>query len=189
MRTLTYYVASTIDGFIAAPDGDFDFFPVEPDLVEWISRTYPETIPTHLRLALGLGDVPNRTFDTVVMGRGTYAPGPASGFPSPYSHLRQYVFAHGLAAPDDVTVVEGDPVAFVRELKAQDGSGIYLAGGGDLAGQLRGEIDELVVKLNPLLAGAGVPVLRHEFAPQRLTLTAAEPLPSGVVVLRYRRDA
>jgi dihydrofolate reductase len=186
MRTLTYYVASSIDGFIAGPGGAVDFYPAEPDLLDWISATYPETLPTPVRQALGV-DTPNRAFDTVVMGRGTYEPGPAAGFPSPYAHLKQYVFAHGVTAPDDVTVVDGDPVELIRKLKAEDGLGIYLAGGGNLAGQLRDEIDEWVVKLSPVLVGSGVPVLPHDFAPQRLTLAGAEPLPSGVVVLHYRR--
>jgi dihydrofolate reductase len=131
MRTLTYYVASSIDGFIAGPGGAVDFYPAEPDLLDWISATYPETLPTPVRQALGV-DTPNRAFDTVVMGRGTYEPGPAAGFPSPYAHLKQYVFAHGVTAPDDVTVVDGDPVELIRKLKAEDGLGIYLAGGGNL---------------------------------------------------------
>jgi len=187
MRTLTYYVASSIDGFIAGPDGAFDFYPVEPDLVDWIKERYPETLPAHVRQALGIADTPNRTFDTLVMGRGTYAPGPAAGFPSPYSHLKQYVFAHGLTAPDDVTVVEGDPADLVRTLKAEDGLGIYLAGGGNLAGQLRDEIDEWVVKVSPIVLGGGIRVFTGDFAQERFDLTRVEPLPSGVVVLSYRR--
>ena len=187
MRTLTYYVASSVDGFIAGPDGSFDFYPAEPDLMDWIRARYPETLPTPLRRALGIDDLPNRVFDTVVMGRGTYEPGPAAGFPSPYAHLRQYVFAHGVTAPAEVTVAEGDPVEMVRRLKAEDGLGIYLAGGGNLAGQLRDEIDEWVIKLSPMLVGTGVPLLPHAFAPQRIDLIGAEPLPSGVVVLRYRK--
>ena len=86
-------------------------------------------------------------------------------FPGPYAHLEQYVFAHGLAAPADVTVVEGDPVELVRKLKAEDGLGIYLAGGGNLAGQLRDEIDEWVVKVSPVVLGAGIRVFEHAFAP------------------------
>ncbi|GAA4692435.1 dihydrofolate reductase family protein [Pseudonocardia yuanmonensis] len=190
MRTLTYYVNSSLDGFIAAPDGSYDFYPAEADLLTWITTNLPETLPTHVRAALGIAEAPNTVFDTIVMGRGTYLPGLEGGFPSPYSHLRQYVFAHGLAGvPDDVTVVEGDPAELVRTLKAEDGLGIYLAGGGNLAGQLRDEIDQLIVKLSPITLGTGIPVLTGPFAAQRWERTGTEPLPGGTVVLRYRRQA
>jgi dihydrofolate reductase len=188
MRKLVYYVAATIDGFIAGPDGTYDFFPYEPDLADWIVTHYPETLPTPHRRAIGIDDTPNAVFDTVVMGRGTYQPGLDQGVPSPYAHLIQYVVAHGLEAPE-VNVVEDDPVALVRELKAAEGRDIWLAGGGRLAGTLRDEIDEYVIKLSPVLAGAGIPVLAQGFEARRLSLTGTHPLPSGVVVLHYRRNA
>jgi dihydrofolate reductase len=190
MRKLVYYVASTIDGFIAGPDGDIDFFPFEPDLAEYIRTRYPETLPTHAREPLGIpAGTPNRVFDALVMGRGTYDPAYRHGITSPYGHLRQYVFSRSVPpAPEpEVEVVDGDPVAFVQALKKQDGMDIWLCGGGDLAGQLLPEVDELVVKLSPVIAGGGVPLVSSGFDPRRFTLRSAEPLPSGVVVLTYTR--
>jgi dihydrofolate reductase len=184
MRKLVYYVAATVDGFIAAPDGTWDFFPYEPDMADWIVAHYPETLPTAVRQAVGIDDVAPRAFDTVVMGRGTYQPALDQGIASPYAHLTQYVVAHGLRA-DGVHVVDGDPVALVRELKAAGGKDIWLAGGGTLAATLRDEIDEYVIKLSPVLAGSGIPVLAAGFDARRLTLTGTESLPSGVVILRY----
>lgn len=187
MRKLVYYVASTIDGFVAGPDGGVDHFPVEPDLVDFIREEYPETLPTHVRAALGV-DAPNRRFDTLVMGRATYDPALEAGITSPYAHLRQLVFSRSLAAPDPaVEVVAGDAAELVRGLKRQAGADIWLCGGGDLAGQLFAEVDELVVKLSPVVAGSGIPVLAREFDPARLTLSSARPLASGVVVLHYVR--
>jgi hypothetical protein len=73
MRKLTYYLGSSLDGFIAAPDGSIDAFPVTQDVIEFMAADYPETLPTHLREQLGV-TAPGRRFDTVVMGRNTYAP-------------------------------------------------------------------------------------------------------------------
>ena len=93
MRRLTYYIASTIDGFIAGPDGEFDFFPFEGDVAAAILAEYPETIPIQAREALGLTGVANKHFDRVLMGRGTYEPALAIGITSPYPQLKQYVFS------------------------------------------------------------------------------------------------
>lgn len=188
MRSLVYYVASTLDGFIAAPDGSYDFFPLEPDVAAYLAATWPQTLPTVAHPAFGIDD-PSGRFDAVVMGRGTYDPGLKAGLTSPYDHLRQYVFSRTLPPADypDVEIVAGDPVAFVRELKQQPGGDIWLCGGGQLAGQLLPEVDELVVKLHPIIAGEGIPIATRRFDPSRFTLVETRPFDSGLVVLRYRR--
>jgi dihydrofolate reductase len=73
----------------------------------------------------------------------------------------------------------------VRKLKAEPGRDILLVGGGRLAGALLGEVDELVVKLYPVVAGAGVPLFAAPFTPTALTLTATRVLERGTVVLTY----
>ncbi|MBX6722518.1 MAG: dihydrofolate reductase [Dactylosporangium sp.] len=188
MRKLVYFVASTLDGFIAAPDGSWDFFAVEPDLIAYLTSAYPETLPTAYRTSTGL-DTPNVRFDTVVMGRGTYEPALKAGITSPYAHLKQYVFSRSLpAAPDpEVEIVSGDPVPFMRELKQGDGRDIWLCGGANLAGQLLAEIDELVMKLNPVVVGTGIPLLARDFHPHRFALRESRPFDSGVVLLRYEK--
>ncbi|OJF10127.1 dihydrofolate reductase family protein [Couchioplanes caeruleus] len=191
MRKLVYYVAASLDGFIAAPDGSWEFFgPVDPDLAAFVNDRFPETIPTALREQFGV-TAPHQAFDTVVMGRGTYEPALAVGVTSPYAHLRQYVFSRTLDPATDpaVTVVADDPVPYLRELKQQPGMDIWLCGGGAFAAAVRSEIDEFVVKLNPVLAGGGVPLVGGPFDPQRLTLLDATPVgANGIVVLRYRSD-
>lgn len=185
MRSLTYYVAATLDGFIAGPGGEFDFFPFEGALRETVLAEFPETLPAHARGPLGLTDTPNRRFDTVVMGRATYEPGLQAGLTSPYPHLAQYVVSTTLQVDDpDVTVV-ADPVALVRDLKAGDGAGVWLAGGGRLAAAVRDEIDALVVKRNPLVLGAGVPLFDGPYAPRRFVPTRARDLDGGVRVEEY----
>lgn len=180
MRKLVYYVASTLDGFIAAPDGSWDFFgPVHDDMTAYINEHYPETLPMAPA---------GQKFGAVVMGRGTYEPALRAGITSPYPQLDQYVFSSTLDPSTDpaVTVVDDDPIAYVRKLKDQPGRDIWLCGGGALAAAVRSEIDEFVVKLNPVIAGGGIPLIAGPFDPRRLTLVDATPAgSSGVVVLRY----
>jgi dihydrofolate reductase len=189
MRKLTYYIASTLDGFIAGPDGQFDFFSFEGDSSAAILADYPETIPIQAREPLGLTGVANKRFDTILMGRGTYEPGLAIGVTSPYPHLKQYVFSRTLTGTDpEVEIVSSDPAELVRSLKQQDGMDIWLCGGGKLAAQLLPYIDELVIKLNPIVLGSGIPLFDGPFALTRFTLTATRPFDTGVVIMTYVRN-
>jgi dihydrofolate reductase len=190
LRKLVYYVASTLDGFIAAPDGSYDFFPVEPDVADYLVAHWPQTLPTFAHAEFGL-DRPPGCFDAVVMGRGTYDPALKVGVTSPYAHLKQYVFSRSLgpSADPEVEIVSGDPVAFIRALKRQPGRDIWLCGGGDLAGQLLSEVDELVIKLHPIVAGCGIPLANRDFDPRRFALVATRTFDSGLILLHYARSA
>jgi dihydrofolate reductase len=98
MRSLVYFVATTLDGYIAGLDrGDPDLFPFEGPHVADLLAEFPEMTPGHARPALGLND-DNRRFDTIVMGRTTYDIGRAVGLTSPYPHLRQIVVSTSVAA-------------------------------------------------------------------------------------------
>ncbi|WP_433061638.1 dihydrofolate reductase family protein [Dactylosporangium sp. CS-033363] len=80
-----------------------------------------------------------------------------------------------------------DSLALVRELKRQDGLGIWLCGGGRLAAALLPEIDELVVKQYPVVVGAGLPLFAGRYGPLPFALDDAETFASGAVILRYAR--
>lgn len=177
MRALIYYVATTLDGFIAHPDGRFDGFVPEGD---------------HIDAFFGaLSD-----FGAVLMGRRTYAVGLAEGVTSPYPMIpEQLVFSTTMQrAPDPaIELVRGDAIGRVKQLKASPGKPIWLCGGSVLAGALwqAGLIDRIVVKQNPVLFGAGLPLFAGADAPDRprtrpLTLEHLRRFDSGVVQLHYR---
>lgn len=188
MRELTYYVAVSLDGFIDGPGGDVSAFPVTGDHVEMICRDYVDTLPDVALRALGL-EAHGTRFDTTLMGWRTYA----AGFPAtrdPYPHTRQVVFSRSRTAADvpaGITVTDETPGAVVRRLKAEPGTGIWLCGGGALAGQLVDEIDRLVLKVNPVVLGSGTPLVAGAVGPSAFTLTASTPYRSGVVVNEYAR--
>ena len=192
MRKLIYYVAVTVDGFIAGPEGETDFLLAEGDHMTRLIERYPETVPGHLRAAFGLEDTPPREFDTVLMGRATHQVGVDLGVTSGYPHLRQYVFTHrpqDLPVEDGLMICDEDPVALVRRLKAEDSPlDIWLCGGGALAGQLLDEIDEFRLKISPVLLGGGIPLVAAAGpAPLPLTQRRRSDFGSGVSYVEYIR--
>lgn len=192
MRKLVYYVAVTLDGFIAGPEGGdpsgAEFFPITPDLVEFIVASYPETLPGPARDAMGITGV-GQHFDTVIEGRASYELGLAAGLDDAYPHLRHLVVSSTLGERTDlpVEIVSDDPIARVRELKAQDGLDIWLVGGGTLAHALLPEIDRLVLKVNPSVIGSGIPLVAGEFRHARFTPVGQEDLAGGVRVITLDR--
>ena len=164
MRKLTYFVASTIDGYIAAPDGGDPsgpegLFVHEGGHTDAIFTDYSDILPAPAREALGINP-PIKLFDTVIEGRGSYEVGLKAGVPDAYPHLRHYVFSRSITEnPHALSVrfVASDPCEKVRELKQQEGKKIWLVGGSKIANTLRPEIDELIIKLHPVVAGSGIP--------------------------------
>lgn len=189
MRQLIYYISLSIDGFIAGPDDEVDFYEGSDDYLQWMVSEYGDALPGHARAQLGIEAAPLSRFDTIVMGRRTYDPALSAGIASPYPQLRQYVVSRTLDRPDaGVEIIADDPLAAVRLLKAEpEGLDIYLAGGGVLAGLVLPEIDELVIKRYPVVAGAGRPAFGPEFRPTSFTLADVQRFEGGNLVESYRR--
>lgn len=190
MRRLVYYVAVSIDGFIADPSGDTSAFPVDPGTLADLFARYPETCPVQAREALGVTEPPRR-FDTVIMGRRTAQPGLEAGLSAgAYPHLHQIVASRGdTALGSGIERWDGDLDHRVAELKERPGRDIWLCGGGETAAQLIDQIDELQLKVNPVVLGAGIPLIADSARglPRSLELIASEALPAAVMLLTYRR--
>jgi dihydrofolate reductase len=171
MQHVTYFVATSIDGSIARPDDSFDFFVNEGDHV------------TDYLAAL-------KTFDAVVMGRRTYEMATKVGVNNPYPWLQTFVVSKEIGTSPDpnVTIVTDGAVDAVRALKERPGRGIYLCGGGQLAALLLEHdlVDEITIKLNPVIAGGGIPVVTKMERPTQLQLVDCKVYESGVVFLRYQ---
>ncbi|HYI57970.1 MAG TPA: dihydrofolate reductase family protein [Microlunatus sp.] len=197
MRKLVYLVASTLDGFIAETsraDPSGTVFELDGDHAAALTAEYPEMIPHHVRALLGLGEVENRHFDTVLEGRVSYQMALAQGVTNAYPHLRHLVFSTSMgAAPDPaIEIVSADALEVVRALKAEEGLDIWLCGGGSLAATLRTEIDEIHLKLNPVVLGEGAPLFDPPAAGpgtviDRFRLISAQPFDSGVALMIYGR--
>lgn len=168
-RRLKYFVAASIDGFIAGPDGDdpSSWWPTTDDYIDFIRSEYPETLPGPVREALGVTGSGHH-FDKVVEGRRSYEVGLAAGIPDAFPHLRHLVVSTSLASiPDgDVELVRDDPVHRIRELKSEPGK----EPGKDI--------------------WLGVPLWGREtdFDKEIWTNTEVRPFPGGMTLLRFARS-
>ena len=168
MRRLRYQVATSLDGYIAGPAGEFDWIPMDPDI------NFAELFAQ---------------FDTAVMGRKTFL-AMLRGGSGTMRGLDVVVFSRTLRPSDypAVSVVNSDPVESVRSLKANPGKDIWLFGGGGLFRTLleAGLVDTVEPAVVPVLLGGGIPMLPSPAPRTRLSLSGHRLYPkSGILILEY----
>ena len=109
--------------------------------------------------------------------------------------VAKYVVSSSLeAAPwgqhESATVLEGDLVAAVTELKQQPGKNIGVHGSPTLVeGLLRADLlDEMRLEIYPVIAGTGRRLFGDGRTPKKLRLTDSLITPNGVAILTYQRE-
>ena len=75
----------------------------------------------------------------------------------------------------------------IHQLKQNEGTDIYLCGGGTFAGWLleNGLIDILKIKSNPFIQGEGIPLFGESKKQVQMTLTDRVGYPDGLQILTY----
>ena len=169
MRQVGYGVAMSLDGYIAAPDGGYDWITHDPDI--------------------DFDEIFNR-FDTLLIGRKTFEvmlKMGDSGGSRPGIH--SFVVSRSMQQENHpgVTIVR-DPIPVVQQLKAEPGKDIWLFGGGELFRSLldAGLVDGIDAAIVPVLLGGGVPFLPAEAKRTKLVRTKLRNYEkSGIVLLEY----
>lgn len=169
--TLIYYVAASLDGYIARPDGRVDWLePLEDSGEDHGYNGFYEGI------------------DGLLMGRGTYETVQALGNDWPYPGKPCIVLSRNALGPSatEVTLSHGTPAEALDALAAVGCRRIWLVGGGSLAATCLATslLDELVVSLVPHLLGAGIPLFSVGLE-RRLRLHEQRSFATGVVQLHY----
>jgi len=173
MRQIVYYVATSIDGFIAGPDDDVSGY-----------------VATGSGVDKYLSDL--AAFDTVIMGRNTYEYGYKFGIEPgqpAYPNMTHYIFSDKLTFghQHESVHVKSLNLAEIDALKRQPGSAIYLCGGGQFAGWLldHQRIDVLKIKLSPLLLGQGVRLFGESKKAYRAELLDSTRYEHGLQIMTY----
>ena len=176
-RKIIVYIATSVDGYIARPDGDVEWLNRRPDNVDYGMKEFYASI------------------DTILWGRKTYdwlldyhkKHNKTDGLFD--TNLGNFVFSRNppQRPAEGVTFVAETVETFAQRLRATPGKNIWMMGGGGLIASFldAGEIDELDIHVIPVLIGEGIPLVapRHRDVPLRLRSSKAYP--DGVVRLRY----
>lgn len=183
MRKVVYWVHTSVDGYIAGPNGEFDWPAMGPELSAW-------------------SDAINDRVDTFLYGRVVWelmaGYWPTADQISDHPHdlafakvwrtMPKVVFSRTLTEAGWGARVENDVESALRDLKAQPGKDLLLTGGAEVAATLAGLdlIDEYQIVVHPVVLGDGKRLFPFT---ERFDLTLAETrtLDGRAVLLSYRR--
>jgi dihydrofolate reductase len=168
MRRICYVVAASLDGYIAGPNGEYDWITADPEF--------------------DFGALWSR-FDTLLMGRKTFEVAGAQGGGGATAGVKTVVVSRTLRPEDypKVTVVGDKVEETVAGLRAGPGKDIWLFGGGVLFRTLLAArlVDSVEVAVVPVLLGGGIPLLPPPAGRAKLELTGHRVYKTGSVLLEY----
>jgi len=167
-RRIRYQVAASLDGYIAGPNGEFDWIVADPDI--------------------DFGELFNQ-FDTFLVGRGTFESMVREQGSGAIPGKKVIVFSRTLNQEDhpDVTIVAEASKKALTALRNETGKDIWLFGGGSLFRSLleMGMVDTVEIAVMPVLLGGGIPLLPTPAALTKLELTSHRVYKTGIVLLEY----
>ena len=174
MHKITYYVATSLDGFIAKPDGSVDWLScVEAEGEDYGYANFFDSI------------------DGLLMGRATFEQIMNFGR-WPYGNKPCWVWTHHdiESSPSSVVATAESPRAIVAAAQDQGLNHLWLVGGGKLAAAFQAErlISTYIISIIPVVLGRGVPLFDGSQSTGRLILKESRPYKSGLVQLIYSRS-
>jgi dihydrofolate reductase len=172
-RKLILYIAMSLDGFIAKPDGDISFLSaVEQEGEDYGFSKFMESV------------------DTIILGRKTYDKIQSMGIESPYGTRMIYVLTRS-SKPDSGTIrfYSGSLSDLISNLKSLEGKHIYCDGGAETVSRLLQEdlIDEMIISIIPVLLGDGILLFKGGLPEKKLQLISTNSFEKGLVQLHYIR--
>ena len=170
------YIATSLDGYIGAPDGSLD----------WL-----ETVPAPEGDDLGYGEFIARV-QAVVMGRRTFETVVGFGVGWPYPVPGIVLSTTLTEVPDEfaerVTLFAGEPDQVIARAVQMGFADLYIDGGITIQRFLAADlIDELILTEIPILLGAGDRLFGELEREMVFELVEAGTLANGLVKRRYRR--
>ncbi|WP_185996198.1 dihydrofolate reductase family protein [Nocardioides campestrisoli] len=184
MRTLTYAMNLSLDGYVAAPDGDLTWSTPSDELFQFWSDRVGET---------GQALYGRRLWEGMSSHWPTADQQPDAApahveFSRRWREMPKVVFSSTLDSVGwNARLVTGDAMTEIRRLKEEDGDGHLDIGGASLAAAAMraGLIDEYTIVTHPVLIGSGTPFFTALERWVGLDLVENRAFPDGVLMTRY----
>ncbi|MEU5434867.1 dihydrofolate reductase family protein [Streptomyces sp. NPDC020719] len=184
MRSVTYSMGVSLDGYIVGPDGKFSW--TAPD--EEVFRFVTDEIR-----GVGVHLMGRRLYETMLYWE-TADQDPSLDdsmleWAAIWKPLPKVVFSTTLSSVQgNARLVSGGLAEEIGRLRAEPGEGDIAIGGATLAAEAAalGLIDEYRPRVYPVLVGGGIPFFPHHERRADLELVETRTFSSGVVHLHYR---
>lgn len=173
MAEIIYYVAVSLDGYMAPHDGKVDWLsPYNSGGEDYGFREFYDGV------------------DALVEGSKTYEQALGFGqWPHPGKPCWVFTSRRFEVKQPEVRLTSGTPSEVVAQLSACGIRRVWLVGGAHLAASFRasGLITEYVLSVIPVFLGAGIPLFATNGPKENLKLVESKSYPTGLVQLRYLR--
>lgn len=184
MRTLTFGMNVSLDGYVAAPDGDLGWGVPSDELFQfWSDRVGATGTALYGRR---LWEGMNSHWPTADQQPG--ATPAVVEYARRWRDMPKVVFSSTLGTVDgNARLVTGDAVPEIARLRAEDGGPMDIGGATLAAAAMRaGLVDEYAVVTHPVLVGGGTPFFATLDGRLDLALVETRTFPGGVLLTRYR---
>jgi len=188
MRNLIFFMHTSLDGFVAGPNGEMNWIKVDEEIFDFVATMTDQA-------------------DTALYGRVTYEmmqsywpkageqPGASKHdkeHSAWYNKVSKIVLSKTISEKglENTIVISDQLAANINKIKKQDGKNILIFGSPGASQSLlnQGLIDEFWLFVNPIILGQGMPLFKDITGTTKLKLAESKTFACGVIALHYKKS-
>ncbi|GAE86572.1 dihydrofolate reductase family protein [Bacteroides reticulotermitis] len=174
MKKIILYIAVSIDGRIAEPDGG----------IEWLSE-----FPITKEMNYGYKEF-MASIDTIIMGGRSWRELSNMDAMGAYANKAVYVVSrHDWGEKGNIKFITENVIGRIVDLRNETGKDIWLFGGGELVSMLLAAdlVDKMRIAYIPVVLGKGVPLFPEQPKESKWELIESKNYSSGIIMVEYQK--